>query len=260
MLTASIQYCGRSFSYDPTAPISIALPLAPGPDQVNCFWAEPVQIDVIRVGGFVGSVAEGGSTNYKRVHVTPHGNGTHTECFGHISPDAATLPSCLKQYLFVAWLISVEPHRRLDGDYVVELSDVQPLLQAAPVPPQALVIRTMPNDESKRSRQYSGQNPPYISAELAQYLVDAHIEHLLLDLPSVDRELDNGILAAHHIFWQYPSDMRRQATITELIFVPDAVPNGLYLLNLQVTALELDASPSNPVLYLLTETDGWAGH
>ncbi|AYA37842.1 cyclase family protein [Hymenobacter oligotrophus] len=256
MLSASIQYGGRAFNYNPAAPISVALPLAPGSEQVNCFWAEPVQIDVIRVGSFVGSVAEGGSTNYKRVHVTPHGNGTHTECFGHISPDAATLPSCLQQYLFVAWLISVEPRHQLDGDYVVELFDVQPLLQAAPVPPQALVIRTLPNDEAKRTRQYSGQNPPYLSAELAQYLVGQGIDHLLLDLPSVDRELDNGVLAAHHIFWQYPANTRRQATITELIFVPNAVLDGLYLLNLQVTALELDASPSNPVLYALTEATG----
>ena len=257
----SLQYHGRTFRFDASTPLDIALPLAPGPDQVNCFWAEPVEIDVIRVGEFVGSVAEGGSTNYKRVHLTPHGNGTHTECYGHISPDpAATLPRCLSRFHFVAWLISVAPRRRPDGDLVVELADVLPLLQAAAVPPEALVLRTLPNDDAKRQRQYSGQNPPYISAELAQYLVDQGIEHLLLDLPSVDRELDAGVLAAHHIFWQYPQHIRRAATITELIFVPDSVPDGLYLLNLQVTMLELDASPSRPTLYPLTEADGWAGH
>jgi kynurenine formamidase len=261
MYTASLQLHGRSFSFDPTAPIDIALPLAPGPDQVNCFWAEPVEIEVIRVGDFVGSVAQGGSTNYQRVHLTPHGNGTHTECYGHISPDpAATLPRCLKEFLHLAWLVSVEPRRRIDGDLVVELADVQARLAAAPVPPRALILRTLPNEEAKRRRQYSGQNPPYLSAELAEYLVAQGIEHLLLDLPSVDRELDNGVLAAHHAFWQYPDHIRRGATITELIFVPDAVPDGLYLLNLQVTMLELDASPSRPVLYALHETDGWAGH
>lgn len=260
MLSASILYQGRAFTFSPSAPLDIALPLAPGPHQVNCFWAEQVQIEVIRVGEFVGSVAEGGSTNYKRVHLTPHGNGTHTECYGHISANAATLPSCLKRFYFVAWLVSVEPRLRPDGDQVVELADVQPLLAAAPVSPEALILRTLPNDEAKRSRQYSGQNPPYISVELAHHLVQQGIEHLLLDLPSVDRELDNGALAAHHAFWQYPHTTRREATITELIFVPDVVPDGLYLLNLQVTTLELDASPSWPVLYALTEADGWAGH
>jgi arylformamidase len=252
MFATSLSYHGRTFHFDAAAPLDIALPLAPGPDQVNCFWAEPVEIDVIRVGSFVGSVAEGGSTNYKRVHLTPHGNGTHTECYGHISPDpAATLPNCLTRFLFVAWVVSVAPRARPDGDLVVELADVLPLLQAAPVPPEAVILRTLPNDAAKRRRQYSGQNPPYISAELAQYLVDTGVEHLLLDLPSVDRELDAGVLAAHHIFWQYPDNIRRSATITELIFVPDAVPDGLYLLNLQVTMLQLDASPSRPVLYAL---------
>ena len=77
-------FAGRTYTYDPAAPLDISLPLAPGNDQVNCFWAEPVQFDTIRVGSFVGSVALGGSTNYQRLHVTPHGNGTHTECYGHI--------------------------------------------------------------------------------------------------------------------------------------------------------------------------------
>jgi kynurenine formamidase len=269
MLSASISYFGQTYYYDPGAPLEIALPLVPGPDQVNCFWAEPVEIEVIRVEGFVGSVAEGGSTNYKRVHLTPHGNGTHTECYGHISPDpAATLPRCLRQFLFIAQLISVAPRQRPDGDLVVELADVQQAMgggswptDAAKVLPQALVLRTLPNDEAKRTRQYSGQNPPYLAPELAQWLADTGIEHLLLDLPSVDRELDNGVLAAHHAFWQYPEQTRWQATITELIFVPDAIADGLYLLNLQVTMLELDASPSRPVLYTLrVSDDSWAGH
>ena len=82
--------------------------------------------------------------------------------------------------------------------------------------------------------------------------MENNVQHLLLDLPSVDREEDAGQLLAHHAFWQYPAQPRREATITELIFVPDEVADGLYLLNIQITSLELDASPSKPVLYLLT--------
>ena len=77
-------------------------------------------------------------------------------------------------------------------------------------------------------------------------------QHLLLDLPSVDREEDAGQLLAHHAFWQYPAQPRREATITELIFVPNEIADGLYLLNIQITSLELDASPSKPVLYALS--------
>ncbi|SNR51244.1 MULTISPECIES: cyclase family protein [Hymenobacter] len=254
-MLATYPYQGHTYSFDPSTPLDISLPLAPGEQQVNCFWAEPVQFDVIRVGSFVGSVAEGGSTNYKRVHLTPHGNGTHTECYGHISPaPEATLDRCLRRFLFVARLVSVQPRVLANGDAVVLLEDVRQELaknQTETFCPEALILRTLPNDDAKRSRQYSGTNPTYLEPAVAHYLVAQGIEHLLLDLPSVDREEDGGELLAHHAFWQYPYATRHAATITELIFVPDTVADGLYLLNLQVTSLVLDASPSKPVLYAL---------
>ena len=256
MTYPTFPFAGRTYTYDSTAPIDISLPLAADlANQPNCFWAEPVQFDTIRVGRFVGSVALGGSTNYQRVHVTPHGNGTHTECYGHISPDpAVTLNQCLRRFLFVARLVSVAPRPQPNGDLVVLLADVQAALMTQPdrAVAEALVLRTLPNDMAKRHRHYSGTNPTYIEPALAEWLVEYNIEHLLLDLPSVDREEDAGQLLAHHAFWRYPTLPRREATITELIFVPDVVADGLYLLNIQITSLELDASPSKPVLYLLT--------
>jgi kynurenine formamidase len=248
-------HADQLYTYDPAAPIDISMPLAPGPEQVNCFWAEPVQFDTIQVGSFVGSVALGGSTNYQRIHVTPHGNGTHTECYGHISPDpAVTLNQCLRRFLFVARLVSVAPRPQPNGDRVVLLADVQAALAAQLVTetlPEALVLRTLPNDAAKLHRQYSGTNPTYIEPALAHFLVENDVQHFLLDLPSVDREEDAGQLLAHHAFWRYPAQPRCGATITELIFVPDEVADGLYLLNIQVTSLEIDASPSKPVLYRL---------
>ena len=254
-LEPTYPYAGRTYTFDPTSPLDISLPLAPGPSQVNCFWAEPVQFDTIRVGSFVGSVALGGSTNYQRVHLTPHGNGTHTECYGHISPDpAVTLNQCLRRFLFVARLVSVAPRPQPNGDLLVMLADVQAALANQPDQsvPEAFILRTLPNAPAKRHRQYSGTNPTYTEPALAEFLVEHNVRHFLLDLPSVDREEDAGQLLAHHAFWQYPEQPRHDATITELIFVPDDVPDGLYLLNIQVTSLELDASPSKPVLYQLT--------
>jgi kynurenine formamidase len=248
---ASITFRHRTYHYHPLQPLDISLPLTSGPEQVNCFWAEPVQVETITVGDFVGSVAQGGSTNYQRVHLTPHGNGTHTECYGHISPDpAATLDKCLHRFLFVSQVVSVTPQPQSNGDLVVLAEDVMTQLDVHNLP-EALVLRTLPNLESKRTAQYSGTNPTYLEPTLTEFLAQHGVEHLLLDLPSVDREEDGGALLSHHAFWQYPSNPRTHATITELIFVPDAVPDGWYLLNLQVTSLALDASPSKPVLYAL---------
>jgi hypothetical protein len=90
---------------------------------------------------------------------------------------------------------------------------------------------------------------------VAELLVNMGIKHFLVDLPSVDREDDGGKLLFHKTFWQYPQNIRKDATITELIFVPGNVQNGTYLLNLQIASFELDASPSKPVLYALTTLD-----
>jgi hypothetical protein len=78
---------------------------------------------------------------------------------------------------------------------------------------------------------------------------------LLIDLPSVDREQDGGELLAHKAFWNVTdinnlnSDARHNATITEMVYIPDTVADGTYLLNLQIASFENDASPSKPILY-----------
>lgn len=251
MTTATITYQGQVYTFNPLEPLDISMPLHQEHPQPECFWAEPVTFETIRVGDFVGSVVEGGTTNYKRVHLTPHGNGTHTECYGHISPDAsATIHNCLKRFLFVAQLITVTPQQQESGDEVVQLADVEQQLKG--IKPEAVILRTMPNTGAKLTRHYSGTNPPYIDHRIAELLASLNIEHLLLDLPSVDRELDEGKLLAHHAFWQYPHNTRCGASITELIYAPDHIPDGLYLLNLQIASLQLDASPSKPVLYTLS--------
>jgi hypothetical protein len=71
----------------------------------------------------------------------------------------------------------------------------------------------------------------------------------LIDLPSVDREKDDGLLVSHNAFWNTSGDVRFDATITEFIFVPNAVEDGPYVLNLMIAPFENDATPSKPVLY-----------
>jgi hypothetical protein len=66
------------------------------------------------------------------------------------------------------------------------------------------------------------------------------------------------VLCAHRIFWgvraqavELDSDSRRKATITELAFVDEHIPDGAYLLNLQVAPFATDAAPSRPVVMAL---------
>ncbi len=239
-----------NYTLDMSAPIDISIPLREGMDTVNCFWAPPLSISPVRAGEFVGDMQEGGLLNFKNVQLNPHGNGTHTECVGHISPDGYTLNQCLKQFVFPAWLITLYPEKQENGDRVVKKEQIKTALEGMPKGTKALILRTMPNDDLKEITNYSGANPPYIDVAATEHLVAQGIEHFLLDLPSVDREEDEGALASHKCFWNYPSKTpRTHCTITELIYVRNEIKDGFYLLNIQITSLELDASPSKPVLY-----------
>ena len=122
-----------------------------------------------------------------------------------------------------------------------------------------MVIRTLPNPIDKKSKKYSHTIPPYLSEEAVRFLVEKGIKHLLIDLPSVDREEDEGRLVAHKAFWKVKDihnvnlDARFDATITEMIYVEDSIKDGLYLLNIQIASFENDASPSKPVLYAILD-------
>ncbi len=243
----TFQHGVQTYTADLSKPIDISIPLQDGMQNPNCFYAPPVEFSPVRMGDFVGSTAEGGLVNFKNVRLNPHGNGTHTECVGHIAKEWFSINNCLKTFHHLAQLVTVFPQKMENGDRVIlreQLADINPDVNA-------LIIRTMPNDTLKTSTTYSGANPPYMHHEAAELLVERGIEHLLLDLPSVDREEDKGLLLAHHAFWKYPAATRSHCTITELIYVSPKIADGTYLLNLQIASFELDVSPSKPLLYKL---------
>ncbi len=246
----SFKYNGYLLEADFSKPIDISIPIS-REDNPNCYWAEEVKFKTITEGDFVGSVAKGGPVNYEKLVITPHGNGTHTECVGHIIADTkATIHHQLNSSHFVCQLLSIEPVKKGD-DMIIDFNTFEKLwddnLQS-----QAVVIRTLPNDHSKTNRKYSGTNPAYLDAEITKYLNKRGVQHLIVDLPSVDKEVDGGKLAAHKSFWGLPENVRAHATITELAFIDNSIEDGVYLLNLQTLNIEADASPSRPVLFKIS--------
>lgn len=250
-MKTQIEIGAASWSLDLTQPLDISIPLCEGLDNVNCFGAPVVEIWPVRAGDFVGDTAQGGLLNFKNVKLNPHGNGTHTECVGHISKEPFILDHCLTQFFFKAFVISIYPERQDEGDRIVTRASIVSALEDVSDEElgTALVLRTLPNFEQKKRMHYTTTNPPFLDPAVMDYLIERNIDHLLLDLPSVDREEDGGALAAHKRFWQYPKNTRESATITELIYVPDNIADGSYFLQMQITSLQMDASPAKPVLY-----------
>jgi arylformamidase len=248
----SLTILSKNYEANLAEPLDISLPLRNGNQNPTCYYADSPTFETIIAGTFVGSVRLGGSVNHQKITITPHGNGTHTECYGHISPDeSATIHQCLTSFHTVATLISCQPALLPDGDSIIRLSDV--LAQVEKISSPALIIRSLPNNDDKRTKNYSGTNPTYLDTELVRYLVNNGVEHLIIDLPSVDKEVDGGKLAGHKAFWNVGTNPRRHCTITELAFIANHIVDGLYLLNLQTPSFVTDAAPSKPVLYKLTE-------
>ncbi|HRH66771.1 MAG TPA: cyclase family protein [Bacteroidia bacterium] len=237
---------GNLFRVDLSKPHDISIPLRAGEMNVNAFHIPPMQIQPFRAGSFTGDVKQGGSCNVNNIFFNPHGNGTHTECVGHISAEGHTINQSLQRFFFLAELVSITPQTVFD-DHIIKKEHL--LTALGDKHPEALIIRTRPNTELKLNRHYSGTNPAYLHHDAAALIRERGIEHLLLDVPSVDKEEDGGKLLAHHEFWNYPGSPRTGATITEMIYVPDEIKDGSYLLNLQIASFENDASPSKPLLY-----------
>ena len=235
---------------DLSKPLDISIPLRGDASNVNAWYIEPPRIEPHTEGDFVGKVSEGSSTNFNDIWFNPHAHGTHTECVGHITEDFYSINQTLKQYFFKAEVITLAPEKYQD-DLVISRKQLQYALGNKKR--KALIIRTLPNMKDKLTRKYSNSNPPYLLEQAAELLVAKGVEHLLIDLPSIDKEQDGGALLAHNAFWNTKGEIRKQATITELIYVPNAVKDGAYFLNLQVAPFENDASPSRPVLYKIED-------
>lgn len=242
----------NNLTFDLSQPLDISIPLSNSDKNPIAWYIEKPVIEPVRFGEWVGKVSEGSSTNFNNIFFNPHGHGTHTECLGHITKEFYSINQCLKQFFFVAELISVQPEK-IEEDLVITKEQIQKYLNCKT--PQAIIIRTLPNDQAKTSKNYSNTNPAYLSEAAAIFIREIGIKHLLIDLPSVDREEDEGKLLAHKAFWNVKDinvlnpDARMDCTITEMIFVENYIKDGTYLLNLQIASFENDASPSKPILY-----------
>jgi kynurenine formamidase len=248
----------NNFQIDLSKPIDISIPLTNTDENPIAWYIEKPVIEPVVFGDWIGKVSEGkSSTNFNNIFFNPHGHGTHTECLGHITNDFYSINQSLKQFFFFAKLITIEPEK-VGEDFIITKTQVEKAMSTStPLSGtnEALIIRTLPNQKDKKSRKYSNTNPPYLSEEAAIFIRESEIQHLLIDLPSVDKEHDEGKLLAHKAFWNVKdthnlnNDARFEATITEMIFVPNEIEDGDYLLNLQIASFENDASPSKPVLY-----------
>lgn len=268
----TFQVGSRTFRADSNDPIDLSIPIDFHGSQVNAFGVSKAEAKAYSGEGWVGDTRKGGSCNFESVSLVPHCNGTHTEGVGHLSNARISIHSAVHRMLWPATVISVEPEKAWKSkdkypsktdpdDFVISVAALSSALRTADRDfTEALVIRTLPNGPEKKGKQYLESIPPFFTPAAMESLSLFGVRHLLCDLPSVDRMFDEGKLSAHRAFWKLPAEghdfsagLAPGRSITELIYVDNAVHDGSYLLDLQITAFVSDAAPSRPILYPVTE-------
>ncbi|AWV90292.1 cyclase family protein [Bradymonas sediminis] len=280
----------RAYRVDPTASHTLAIPLyfeglnaevsnscasSKAAAQPNAFHLTSAHAAPARAEGFVGDTRLGGSANCADIHLNPHGNGTHTECVGHLVDEAVAVGELATQALIPAVILSVGLERLGDtdesyggasapDDRVLTRRALESAWRALKTRAddvcvafcEALILRTLPNSADKMTRQYGGSNPPYPTAEAVAWLGKMGCEHLVLDLPSLDREVDQSRLPNHHRFFDLPPGAHSlqglapsPKTVTEMAFIPDELGDCPGFLSLQIPRFALDAAPSRPLFF-----------
>lgn len=245
-MKATFYIQNKTYTIDVSKPIDISLVLSATEKNPLAWYLDKPSISPVRLDNWVGSVEQGASVNFNNIQFNPHAHGTHTECVGHITKGFHSIHTALKTFFFTAQVVTLDLEQKGD-DFIITKNQIEN--QLGTNKPQAIVIRTFPNGKDKQQKKYSNTNWPYLEADAAAFLNEQGIQHLLIDLPSVDKEKDDGALAAHKAFWGVPNAVRYDATITEFVYVPSSIKDGLYILNLQVANIENDAAPSRPILY-----------
>jgi arylformamidase len=255
---------GHALEVDYSAATSLALELDFAATHPRHFGAPAASSTPYRTEGFEGEVILGASCNCHSITLIPHCNGTHTESVSHLTLQQVPLHRFVPFEPIPALLLTVQPRAAGDdprsvggaddtdpppqsGDRLLTRSDLLSAWQSyAEFPARALLLRTQADLKTS--------NPPYLSRQFARELVTRGIEHLVVDLPSVDRSQDEGRLTAHRIFFGLPPDStdralatRAACTITELASFPAPLRDGPCALQLQLPAFTGDAVPSRPV-------------
>jgi len=259
----------------------LSLPIDPGGEHPRFFCAEHASARPLQSGSFIGSIASGGPVNAEILEIIPHCQGTHTESVAHVTAGSASAYATAgggaghngqigmaNTSLLSAVLISLPATavEQTEERYHLSALAEEPLLTRSALQQDeqlqqwlqhadAVIIRSLPNPVSKRNRNY-GELPwyPVLSEAAIAYLSALRLSHLLIDTPSLDRADDGGRVYNHKTWWGVQTDGsidHPQRLLTEMIYAPDDIADGLYLLDMQIAPLVSDAVPSRPVIYSL---------
>ncbi len=245
-----IFFDGKSYSINARKGIDLSIKNDFSQKGPTFFSSEQPTMHAVRSNEFIGSIKEGGSCNVPIVSLNIHCTGTHTESIAHIIDSGEKIIDVCPWGYITAYLLTVDLTKSDDTDesYHCDLSN--DLLITAKVlknklsnKHEALIIRTNPNEQYKTIRDYDKNPAPFFTNDAVKYINKYEIKHLLVDIPSLDKANDGGLLGNHRLFFE------QGKTISELLFIPEELRDGFGFLQIQIPNWALDAAPSRPIFY-----------
>jgi len=283
-LFLTAQFMDRHWRVDLQHGHDLSLAIDPQGPHPRFFCVDHASARPLQSGSFIGSIDRGGAVNADILEIIPHCQGTHTESVAHVTAGSASAyataggsdghnthaqsgtatPSLLSAVLISLPATAAD---QTDERYHLGALAEEPVLTRADLlqneqqtawleHADAVIIRSLPNPASKRSRNYS-ELPwyPVLSEDAIKHLTSLRLSHLLIDTPSLDRADDGGRVYNHKTWWGVHADGsidHPQRLLTEMIYAHDGIADGLYLLDMQIAPLVTDAVPSRPVIYPLS--------
>lgn len=228
-------------------------------------WGIPAATSTpFTAGDFVASVAAGGSVNCDVWSLTVHSAGTHTETALHVVKDGApTIDQIEFAPLIDAVVVNVAPvplaatgesypGEARPEDHVVSADALRTAFDGLSVPIDGALVVLTGTLRTDSDAHFSDEIPPYFTTEAMRWIARvARPRHLLVDLPSVDRLWDGGLVANHKEFWGVATDHVAcpERTITEFVRAAPEATTGYAQLQLSVSSWRSDAAPSRVTLH-----------
>lgn len=214
----------------------------------------------MKAGSFIGDVSKGGSCNAFVLNFNVHCLATHTETFWHFKESGPSPYEAVSLPFYFGKLITVTPASDIGdetysvgldkGDLVITRSMLESQV-SGDTKLEALIVRTLPNSESKKLCEWGKTCPqPFFTKEAGEYIEKIGIKHLIVDFPSVDKGNDDGHLLVHKTFLNAVDK-----TISEMAFISEDIADGIYGVSISVPKMVCDAAPSNIKLHSLEKIE-----
>lgn len=255
----NIEHNNKLYEIKPDDGVSISIPIHFNNDNNPKFYDERNPKKEFYTDNDVEyKVKNNSGCNVPFIKLNIHCSGTHTETAAHVFNDAYAIGSFSDLNFIPALLISLNPTSATDDGYHSQISADDKIISKNILEEcigsetefmDCIIIRTLPNNKDKKNRNYNHFSYPFLSNDAVKFLKNKGVKHIIIDTPSIDRSDDGGQLKNHKIFFLNDDKSINKNTITELAYIPNKCTDGKYFVYIGFPNFQLDAAPSNPIIY-----------